>query len=329
MGPVPLAHVLRPLAEIFDSGKYPDLLVGLDGTDDAAVYRISDEQAIIQTTDFFPPVVDDPYSFGAIAAANAMSDIYAMGGQVLLALNIAAFPDDMPLEIIQEVFRGGAEKVAEAGGIIAGGHTVRDEEPKYGLAVTGTVHPDRVITKSGARAGDQLVLTKPLGIGIITTALRNGAASSAHVAGAVEVMMTLNRAAAEAMQAVGVHAATDITGFGLLGHSLEMAQRSHVGLRLRADDLPVLAGTREYAQAGHVAGGASRNEEFVASHIHNYPELDETTRQILLDPQTSGGLLIAVAPDRLEALLAALEERSVSAWQIGEVVEREDIEIIT
>lgn len=328
MGPVPLAHVLRPLVETFDAKQYPELLVGLGLSDDAAVYRLNGTQAIIQTTDFFPPVVDDPYAFGAIAAANAMSDVYAMGGQVLLALNIAGFPDDLPLEIIQEVFRGGADKVAEAGGIIAGGHTVQDGEPKYGLSVTGVVHPDRIITKSKAQAGDQLVLTKPLGIGIITTALRNGAASSAHIDRAVGVMMTLNKPAAEAMQAVGVNAATDVTGYGLLGHGLEMAQNSGVGLRFQVEDLPVLEGAREYAQAGHVAGGASRNEQFVAPHLRNYLSLEETTRQILLDPQTSGGLLIAVAPERLKALMAALEERGVTAWHIGEVVEGADIEIV-
>jgi len=328
MGPVPLAHVLRPLVETFDAEKYPDLLVGLDLIDDAAVYRLNGKTAIIQTTDFFAPVVDDPYAFGAIAAATAMSDVYAMGGKVLLALNIAGFPEDMSLDIIQEVFRGGAEKVAEAGAIIAGGHTVQDEEPKYGLAVTGVIHPERIITKSCARAGDQLILTKPLGVGIITTALRNGAASSEHIDGAVEVMMTLNKDAGEAMQAVGVHAATDITGYGLLGHGLEMAQNSGVGLRIRAGDLPVLPGAPEYARAGHVAGGASRNEQFVAPHIRNYSDLDETLRQILLDPQTSGGLLISVAPDRVDTLLAALQERDVTAWQVGEVVEGEDIEIV-
>ncbi len=328
MGPVPLAHVLRPLVETFNSGKYPDLLVGLGLSDDAAVYKLNSDLAIVQTTDFFAPVVDDPYWFGAIAAANAMSDVYAMGGQVLLALNIAGFPDDMPLDIIQEVFRGGADKVAEAGAIIAGGHTIQDEEPKYGLSVTGTVHPDRIITKSRAQAGDQLILTKPLGIGIITTALRNRAASKTHIEHVVEVMSTLNKNGSEAMQSVGVHAATDITGYGLLGHGLEMAQNSRVGLRVRADALPILPGAREYARAGHVPGGTSRNEEFVAPHIHNYLELDETTRLILLDPQTSGGLLISVAPERTKALLAALEQRGVTAWQIGEVVEGEDIEIV-
>lgn len=328
MGPVPLAHVLRHLVETFNADHYPELLVGLGLSDDAAVYRLNDQQAIIQTADFFPPVVDDPYQFGAIAAANAMSDVYAMGGEVLLALNIAGFPDDLPLDIVQDVFRGGADKVLEAGGIIAGGHTVEDEEPKYGLSVIGTVHPDRVITKSQARAGDSLILTKPLGIGIITTALRNGAADLVHIDTAIETMMVLNKAAAEAMHAVGVHAATDITGYGLLGHGLEMARNSGVGLRVEAGALPVLAGAREYAAAGHVPGGTSRNDEFVAPYIRNYLDLDETTRLIVLDPQTSGGLLIAVAPDRTETLLAALEERDVTGWQIGEVVEGEDIEIV-
>lgn len=328
MGPVPLAHVLRHLAETIDYQQYPDLLVGFGTGDDAAVYRLSDEQAIIQTADFFPPVVDDPYTYGAIAAANAMSDVYAMGGQVLIALNLAGFPEDMPLDIVHEVFRGGAEKVTEAGGIIAGGHTLQDEEPKYGLAVTGLVHPDHVITKSKARVGDQLVLTKPLGIGIITTALRNGAVSPEHVDTAVDAMVTLNKAAAEAMQAIGIHAATDITGYGLLGHGLEMAHNSGVGLRIRAEDVPVLAGVREYARAGQVPGGTSRNDEYVAPHIQNYVELDETMRLILLDPQTSGGLLIAVAPERVAALLSALDERAVTAWQIGELVDGMDIEVV-
>lgn len=328
MGPVPLAHVLRPLVETFNADRYPDLLVGLGLSDDAAVYRLNGTQAIIQTADFFPPVVDDPYTFGAIAATNAMSDVYAMGGQVLLALNIAGFPDDFDLDVIREIFRGGADKVAEAGAIIAGGHTVQDDEPKYGLSVIGTVHPDRVITKSHAQTGDQLVLTKPLGIGIITTALRNGAASPEHIDGAVQSMMALNRATAEAMQAASVHAATDVTGYGLLGHGLEMAQNSGVGLRIVGDSVPVLPGAREYAAGGHVPGGTSRNDEYVAPHIRNYLDLDETTRLILLDPQTSGGLLIAVGPDHINALLTALEERGVTSWRIGEVIEDETIEII-
>lgn len=328
MGPVPLAHVLRPLAEVFRADQYPDLLVGLGVNDDAAVYRLSQDQALIQTTDFFPPIVDDPYLFGAIAAANAMSDVYAMGGQVVLALNIAGFPDDLPLDVVESIFRGGADKVAEAGGVIAGGHTIQDDEPKYGLSVTGLVHPDRVITKSHAQPGDQLILTKPLGIGIITTALHNGVVKGEHLEAATNWMMMLNRTAAEVMQTVGVHAATDVTGYGLLGHGLELAQNSGVGLRIRTTNLPVIEGAADYATAGHVAGGASRNEEFVAPHIRDYVALDETLRQILLDPQTSGGLLMAVAPDRLDALWQTVKASPLPAWHIGEVIAGDDIEIV-
>jgi selenide,water dikinase len=328
MGPVPLAHVLRPLAEKFNADRYPDVLVGLGLNDDAAVYRLSEDQALIQTADFFPPIVDDPYAFGAIAATNAMGDVYAMGGRVLLALNLAGFPDDMPLDIIAAVFQGGADKVAEADAVIAGGHTIQDEEPKYGLCVAGLVHPDRVITKSRAQPGDQLILTKPLGTGIITTALRNGAAQTDHLEAATNWMMVLNRTAAEVMQAVGVRAATDVTGYGLLGHGLELAQNSGVGLRFRAAELPVLDGTARYAVDGHIPGGASRNEEFVAPHIRNYLSLDETLRQILLDPQTSGGLLMAVAPERVDTLRQAAERSKLTVWQIGEVVAGHDIEIV-
>jgi len=327
MGAVPLAHVLRPLIESIDPAAYPDLLIGVHSGDDAAVYRLSDELAVIQTTDFFPPIVDDPYTFGAIAAANAMSDVYAMGGQVLLALNIAAFPEDLPQEIVQAIFRGGADKVAEAGGVIAGGHTILDDEPKYGLAVTGLVHPERIVTKDGARPGDRLVLTKPLGTGIISTALRNGAADPEHVVQAARSMMTLNKAASEAMQWVGVHAVTDVTGFGLLGHGLEMAQRSGVGLRIYVEALPLLPGTREYAAEGHVPGGTSRNEQFAAPHIKGNSEVDELTRYVLFDPQTSGGLLIAVPPERKDALFEALRGVGVTAWEVGEITEEPGIEI--
>lgn len=327
MGALSLAHVLRPLIESIDPTAHPNLLVGVHSGDDAAVYRLNEELAVIQTTDFFPPIVDDPYTFGAIAAANAMSDVYAMGGRVLLALNVAAFPEDLPQEIVQAVFRGGADKVAEAGGVIAGGHTILDDEPKYGLAVTGLVHPQRIVRKGGARPGDRLVLTKPLGTGIISTALRNGAAAPDHVAQAAQSMMTLNRAASEAMQRVGVHAATDVTGFGLLGHALEMAQRSGVGLCVHVEALPLLPGTREYAAAGHVPGGTSRNAQFVAPHIRDDANIDEITRYILLDPQTSGGLLIAVPPERRGVLLETLAEAGVAAWEVGEVVEEPGIEI--
>src|SRR5512136_2766815 len=223
MAPEALAHVLRPLQNRFKRQDYPDLIVGLGEPDDAAVYRISPDQAIIQTVDFFPPVVDHAYSFGAIAAANAMSDVYAMGGQVLFALNIAAFPEDLDVDIFSDILRGSADKVAEAGGAIAGGHTVRDREPKYGLAVTGVVHPDRILAKGGAKVGDELFLTKALGAGVITTALKREQADPTHVQTAIESMLQLNRAASRAALAAGVRAATDVTGFGLIGHALEMA----------------------------------------------------------------------------------------------------------
>jgi len=251
---------MRPLKEIFHEADYPDLLIGLEVADDAAVYRINDEVAVIQTTDFFTPIVDDPYAYGAIAAANAMSDVYAMGGQVVLALNIAAFPADMDEAIIRAILRGGAEKVKEAGGVIAGGHTIDDEEPKYGLAVMGIVHPDRIATKGGARPGDVLVLTKPLGVGIITTACKADAADPTHVEAATQSMMQLNKYAAEALQGGEFHAATDITGFSLLGHAYEMAEKSGTRLRFRFDDLPFHPGAKEYAELLLFPGGANRNQ---------------------------------------------------------------------
>ena len=256
MGPEALAQVLRPLGGMFPAKEYPNLLVGLEVSDDAAVYRVSDELAIILTVDFFAPVVDDPYDYGAIAAANAMSDVYAMGGEVVLALNVCGFPIDLPVEMVSEILRGGAEKVAEAGGALAGGHTVIDKEPKYGLAVMGFVHPDHIATKAGAKAGDVLILTKPLGVGIIAAALKREIARSDHVRAAVEVMKTLNRKAAQLMQRVGVDAVTDITGFALLGHTQEMAEKSKVGIHLDVESLPFLEGASEYAQEQVFPAGA-------------------------------------------------------------------------
>src|SRR5215472_2017075 len=245
MGADALTHVLRPLAETFGVGS-PDLLVGLGKADDAAVYRLNDEQAIVATIDFFPPVVDDPYTFGAIAAANALSDIYAMGGAPLFCLNLVGFPEDLDASILSEILRGGAEKVREAGAVVAGGHSVTDHEPKYGLAAIGLVHPQHVWRKGGARAGDILLLTKPLGTGVVTTALKNEDATEEDVAAAVAGMTTLNGAAAEALRRSGsVHACTDITGFGLLGHALEMAEQSGVSLAVRAGAMAWLPGALE------------------------------------------------------------------------------------
>ena len=321
MGPEALAHVLRPLAETYKAEDYPALLVGLAEPDDAAVYRLNDAQAIISTTDFFPPVVDDPYAFGAIAAANAMSDVYAMGGEVLFAINLVAFPDDVDLGVLAEILRGGAEKVREAGGVIAGGHTVTDREPKYGLAVTGLVHPDRIMTKGGAKPGDRLVLTKPLGVGVITTALKHQKADADDVAAAVASMARLNREAAQAARAAGVRAVTDITGFGLLGHAHEMAHLGGVGFRLWAEAIPWLPGALRYGEADFFPGGMGRNLAFFGKWVAFGAQVARTVQLLLYDPETSGGLLMAVPAANEAALHAELKARGAQGWTIGEVVE--------
>ena len=313
---------------MFRAEEYPELLVGLETSDDAAVYRINDEVAIIQTLDFFPPVVDDPYDYGAIAAANAMSDVYAMGGEVALALNICGFPPDLPYEVVSEILRGGAEKVAEAGGIIAGGHTLDDKEPKYGLAVMGLVHPDRILTKAGARPGDVLVLTKPLGVGIITTALKGQVADPAHVEAAVESMKRLNRRAARLVQRMGVNACTDITGFALLGHAQEMAEKSGVGIRFYLEKLPFLDGARGYAEDWLFPGGTCRNQEHYAPHVRFASAIREEIQMLLYTPETSGGLLIALPSARKERFLDLCAAEGQSAWVVGEVVAGEGVEVV-
>lgn len=311
---------MRPLQDTFDGSLFPQVLVGLDGPDDAGVYQINAEQAIVSTLDFFPPVVDDPYTYGSIAAANALSDVYAMGGEVLFALNLAAFPDDLDRAILTEILRGGAEKVREAGAIIIGGHTVTDNEPKYGLAVTGIIHPAHILAKGGAQVGDQLILTKPLGVGLITTALKRGLAAPDHVAAAVESMSTLNRHAAHLAQRFEAHACTDITGFGLLGHALEMASASNVQFRFHMNDLPILPGARTYAEQEIFPGGLGRNREFVTPHTTFADSVDAANRALLFEPETSGGLLIALTPDRAAAFLAQAEVDGLFARRIGEVV---------
>jgi selenide,water dikinase len=296
-------------------------------SDDAAVYRISDELAVVHTLDFFPPVVDDPYDYGAIAAANAMSDVYAMGGEVLLALNICGFPRDLPPEVVAEILRGGAEKVAEAGGVLAGGHTLDDKEPKYGLSVMGVVHPDRVLTKAGARPGEVLVLTKPLGVGVVTRALMGGAAEPAHVAEAVASMKRLNRDAAQLAQQVGVRGCTDITGFALLGHAYEMAEGSHVGLQFFVHQLPFVAGAAQYASASLFPGGTCNNERAYAHAVRFAPEIGEDMQQLLYTPETSGGLLAAVPPGRLDTFLELCADRGQGCWVVGQVVEGTGISV--
>ncbi len=327
MGPETLAQVLRPLRDFFPPERHPELLVGLAVSDDAAVYKLDDETAVIQTLDFFTPVVDDPYDYGAVAAANAMSDVYAMGGEVILALNICGFPPDLPPGIISEILRGGAEKVAEAGGVLAGGHTVDDEEPKYGLSVMGLVHPERVWTKAAARPGDVLVLTKPLGVGIITTVLKADMAAAAHIDAAVESMKKLNRKAAQILQQIEVHAVTDVTGFALLGHGCEMAEKSGVRLRFLVEQIPFLDGAQEYAEMWLFPGGTCDNERAYEHGVTFAPSIEEEMQQLLYTPETSGGLLAAVPPEHLDALLGRFEAARHPCWVIGEVVAGEGVEV--
>jgi selenide,water dikinase len=292
------------------------------------VFRLNDTQAIIQTADFFTPIVDTAYEFGAIAAANAMSDVYAMGGEVLFALNLAAFPPDLPAGIMSEILRGGAEMVRSVGAAIAGGHTIQDKEPKYGLAVTGMVNPQRIFTKGGAQPGDLLVLTKALGTGTITTAVKRGIVQPEDLDAAVASMMRLNRVAAQAAQAVDVRAATDVTGFGLLGHALEMADAGRVRFRFRFDALPWLSGAWRYAAAWVFPGGAHNNRDFYGGRVTYVRKVTDWQETLLHDPETSGGLLVALAPDRLQAFQAACAEHQQPVWNIGEVVEGQGIEII-
>jgi len=300
-------------------------LVGIETGDDAAVYRLGPEIALILTVDYFTPIVDDPYSFGAIAAANAVSDVYAMGGKPLLALNIVGFPiDKLPKEVLAEILRGGAEKAMEAGVLIVWGHSIDDDEPKYGLAVTGVIHPDLVVTNKRARAGDDLILTKPLGMGIISTAIKREKASTSLVRRAVQVMSTLNRDAAEAMTEVGAHACTDITGFGLLGHLYGMTRASGVGAKIKLSKVPILPEVWELAKEGCIPGGTRKNYSFLQEKeaVTWDPGIDEMTRLVISDAQTSGGLLIAVAKEKSQDLLSRLEARKTqAAVLIGEIVD--------
>lgn len=322
MGPQALAQVLRPLAGLFDAAAFPDLLRGIDPPDDAVVWKIDDEHAIVQTADFFPPVVDDPYSFGAIAAANALSDIYAMGATPLFAINIVAFPDDLPGEVLSEILRGGGEKVREAGAVVAGGHTVIDREPKYGLAVTGLVHPKDVRTKGGALPGDELLLTKPIGTGVLTTAHKRGEVEDAHLASAVASMTRLSAGASAILRKHGsaVHALTDVTGFSLAGHGHEVAHLSGLALEIGWESVPRLPGAEGYARKGLVPGGTGRNEAYYERFVTFRREVADWERKLLFDPQTSGGLLASVAPGSLRAILADFEAAGEPVFRIGRSV---------
>jgi selenide,water dikinase len=323
-----LAQVLRPLAATSNAADYPDLLVGLGAPDDAAVYRVDEQRALIQTMDFFPPVVDDAYAYGAIAAANAMSDIYAMGGEVALGLNIAAWREDLPLELLSEIFRGGAEKMREGGGVIAGGHTITDKEPKYGIVVTGFADPARIFTKAGAQVGDALVLTKPLGTGILTTAGKNGIVAPRDLENAIRWMLQLNRDAARAARAVELKAVTDITGYALLGHAHEMASASGVRFEFDLEQLPILDGALELARLGQIPGGTSRNRDYLRDKVFLSEGLSDEHEALLFDPQTSGVLLMSVPREKLDALTRELHSRKVVYWTIGRVVAGEGVQVI-
>ena len=314
------AGVLAQLLEGIRVHEDPDLLVGFDKSDDASVYKVSDDLALVQTVDFFPPIADDPYLFGQIAATNALSDVYAMGGEPKLCLNIMAIPESMPKEAVHQLLRGGYDKVYEAGALITGGHSILDEEPKYGLAVTGFVHPDRVLTNSGARRGDVLLLTKPLGIGVVTTAAKADMASPAAIALTQQLMTTLNKSARDAMVKYRVHACTDVTGFGLLGHACEMAQGSGVELELRVEEIDLVPEAVDLARMGILPAGMYRNRAFAEGEV-DAGDTELCKQDLLYDPQTAGGLLMAVDPADADALLAELRRCVPSAQRIGVVRE--------
>ncbi len=303
------------------------MLVGFDTSDDAGVYRVADELALVQTVDFFTPIVDDPATFGAIAAANSLSDVYAMGGRPLSALSIVAYPAQGNPEVLEQILRGGLEKMAEAGCTVIGGHSIRDDELKFGYAVTGVIHPERIWRNVGARAGDVLLLTKPLGTGLIATALKAGQAEAAAITAAVATMTTLNRAASEALleldrEGAAVHAVTDVTGFGLLGHAREMAAGSKVSFELDHQQIEALPGALDAARAGHIAGGLKNNRAWLEGCVEFDGRVPEEWRLLLYDPQTSGGLLVAIGEAKAEATIEALRKRGVAVRRIGRVVEK-------
>ena len=320
--------MLRRLGKKFPTHEHPELVVGLSKADDAAVYKLNDEQALIQTLDFFAPVVDDPYQYGAISAANALNDVYAMGGDVLFALNIAAFPEEMPIEIVAEILEGGADKVKEAGGAIAGGHTIIDEEPKYGLSVTGMVHPDRILTNAEAQPGDAILLTKALGTGVLISAIQEDKVTKAIEKVVVEQMMTLNRAASDSARSSDVHAMTDVTGFGLAGHLLEVGENSGMQIEVSLGALPAIEGVRETVDVGYCTSGQSRNLEYFAPLVHTDLEFSQFDETLIYDPQTAGGLLIFVPEAEAEGLARRLSDAGVASWRIGSVGEGSDLYVL-
>ncbi len=323
-----LLDVINPFGKLFTQENYPDLLIGLEEADDAAVMKLNDEQALVFTTDFFPPLVDDPFDYGAIAAANSISDVYAMGGTPLMALNITAMPTDLPPETISEIFRGGAEKAKEAGCPIVGGHTVRDKEPKYGLAVIGMVHPDKILYKGKLEPGDKMVLTKPLGFGLLTTASKSGMTDPEDFAKVVVWMKTLNKNASLLAIEFGSKSGTDVTGFSLMGHSSEMIRNGKIGLRYYWNAIPFVDNYQKYMNMGLFPGGAVENLKFYEKNVRFTAPINELEQMMLFDPQTSGGLLLGIKPAVLPAFLENAAKIGQPAWVIGEAVEGCGIEIV-
>lgn len=323
IGPETLSKILDKLPKMEDK----NLLVGFETSDDAAVYKLTEDIATIQTLDFFTPVVDDPYTFGAIAAANSLSDIYAMGGKPTVAMNIVCFPNCLNIEILGDILRGGADKVKEAGAVVIGGHSVQDDEPKYGLSVMGLVHPNKILKNHGCKVGDALILTKPLGSGVINTAIKAEFASSEIYEEAVKVMTTLNKYAGEIIVNYHVNACTDVTGFGIMGHSFEMASASGITIKLNQNKIPVIKGAREFAEMGLVPAGTYNNKSYLDGK-YSLRDVPQWLEDILFDPQTSGGLLISVPKGEVENIMTDLDKLELKSAVIGEVIEKEQVPII-
>jgi len=325
LGPKFLAELLKKLP----AETNPNLLVGFETSDDAGIYKINERQALVQTVDFFPPIVDDPYAFGQIAAANALSDIYAMGGKPLTALNIVGFPEStMPPDILIKILLGGAAKIREAGAVIVGGHSIKDKELKYGLAVTGIINIDRIVKNSGATVGDILFLTKPLGTGIITTAIKRNMAAPEDIDAVTSMMTRLNNIASELMLQFGAHAATDITGYGLLGHAYEMAAASDISIVFHYDTLPLLPNVLKYAESGAIPGGSNANREYLAENVQLAFRMSVPQTDILFDPQTSGGLLISLPKENAAGFIREAVLHQLPVYEVGEVIKRDKLAII-
>lgn len=323
IGPETLSKILDKLPKMSDK----NLLVGIETSDDAAVYKLTEDIAAIQTLDFFTPVVDDPYTFGEIAAANSLSDVYAMGGKPTVAMNIVCFPNCLDIDILGEILKGGADKVIEAGAVVIGGHTVKDDEPKYGLSVMGIVHPDKILKNHGCKVGDVLILTKPIGTGIVNTAIKAEIASKEVYNEAVKVMTTLNKYAGEIIVDYNINACTDITGFGIMGHGYEMASASDITIKLFKDKIPVIKGAREYAEMGLVPAGTYNNKGYLENK-YKLVDIPEWLEDILFDPQTSGGLLISTPKDQVESIMERLMDLEIKSAIIGEVIDKDEVPLI-